>query len=188
MSAVWNRFASLCTKLMSANRKRLCVHYLTYLRSGEKTVFLLSVRFFHVVFGLAVDIFGHARSFADRKKQPVIQPYIFAPVKKNGVLTRINISVMEIVTIEKKTFELWKQRFESFVGRVDALCVPLRRKRDKWLDNCETCRLLNVSARTMQTYRDTGKLPYSQINNKIYYKISDVETFMQNHVKNNSKK
>ena len=55
---------------------------------------------------------------------------------------------MEIVTIEKKTFELWKQRFENFVGRVDALCVPLRRKRDKWLDNCETCRLLNVSART----------------------------------------
>lgn len=51
---------------------------------------------------------------------------------------------MEIVTIEKKTFELWKQRFENFAGRVDALCVPLRRKRDKWLDNCETCRLLNV--------------------------------------------
>ena len=44
---------------------------------------------------------------------------------------------MEIVTIEKRTFELWKQRFENFVGRVDALCVPLRRKRDKWLDNCE---------------------------------------------------
>ena len=39
---------------------------------------------------------------------------------------------MEIVTIEKRTFELWKQRFENFVGRVDALCVPLRRKRDKW--------------------------------------------------------
>ena len=88
---------------------------------------------------------------------------------------------MEIVTIEKRTFELWKQRFENFVGRVDALCVPLRR-------NCETCRLLNVSARTMQTYRDTGKLPYSQINNKIYYKASDVETFLLNQVRDNSKK
>ena len=95
---------------------------------------------------------------------------------------------MEIVTIEKKTFELWQEKFNRFINRMDALCIPLRRKQDKWLDNCETCRLLNVSARTMQTYRDTGKLPYSQINNKIYYKISDVETFMQNHVKNNSKK
>ncbi|MCS2957039.1 helix-turn-helix domain-containing protein [Bacteroides salyersiae] len=149
---------------------------------------MLSVRFFRVVVGVVVDIFGHARSFSDRKKQPVIQSYIFAPVKKNGILTKINISVMEIVTIEKRTFELWKQRFENFVGRVDALCVPLRRKRDKWLDNCETCRLLNVSARTMQTYRDTGKLPYSQINNKIYYKASDVETFLLDQVRDNSKK
>jgi hypothetical protein len=57
----------------------------------KKQFFLLLVRFFRVVVGLAVDILGHARSFADRKKQPVIQPYIFAPVKKNGVLTRINI-------------------------------------------------------------------------------------------------
>lgn len=91
MPAVWNRFASLCFKLISANGKRICVRYLTYLGSGEKTGFLLSVRFFRIVFGLAVDIFGHARSFADRDKQPVIQSYIFAPVKKNGVLTRINI-------------------------------------------------------------------------------------------------
>ena len=95
---------------------------------------------------------------------------------------------MEIVTIEKKIFELWQEKFNHFIHRMDALSTPLRRKQDKWLDNCETCRLLNVSARTMQTYRDTGKLPYSQINNKIYYKVSDVETFMQNHVKNNSKK
>lgn len=95
---------------------------------------------------------------------------------------------MEIVTIEKKIFELWQEKFNHFIHRMDALFTPLRRKQDKWLDNCETCRLLNVSARTMQTYRDTGKLPYSQINNKIYYKVSDVETFMQNHVKNNSKK
>ena len=112
MSAVWNRFASLCAKLMSANGKRLCVHYLTYLGSGEKTGFLLSVRFFRVVVGLAVDILGHARSFADRKKQPVIPPYIFAPVKNNGVLTRINISVMEIVTIE----DVYKRQVLEYTG------------------------------------------------------------------------
>ena len=113
-----------------------------------KTEISVLLLFLSCSLGAVVDIFGHVRSFADRKKQPVIQS----------------------------------------VGRVDALCVPLRRKRDKWLDNCETCRLLNVSARTMQTYRDTGKLPYSQINNKIYYKASDVETFLLNQVRDNSKK
>ena len=70
---------------------------------------------------------------------------------------------------------------------MDALCLPLRRKQDKGLDNSEACRLLNVSSRTMQTYRDTGKLPYSQINSKIYYKASDVETFILNQVKNTPK-
>lgn len=31
---------------------------------------------------------------------------------------------MEIVTIEKKTFEFWKQRFENFVGACGcALCA-----------------------------------------------------------------
>ena len=48
--------------------------------------------------------------------------------------------------------------------------------------------MLNVSARTMQTYRDTGKLPYSQINGKIYYKASDVEAFLLDQVRDNSKK
>ena len=95
---------------------------------------------------------------------------------------------MEIVTIEKRTFELWKQKFEEFISRMDELYSPLRKKQDKWLDNWETCRLLNVSSRTMQTYRDTGKLPYSQINSKIYYKASDVETFVQNRVNNKLKK
>ena len=89
---------------MSANGKRLCVHYLTYLGSGEKTGFLLSVHFFRVVVGLAVDIFGHVRSFADRKKQPVIQPYIFAPVKKNGVLIIINILNLNIILMKIKLF------------------------------------------------------------------------------------
>ena len=66
---------------------------------------------------------------------------------------------MEIVTIEKKHSNFGRKSLTTFIHRMDALCIPLRRKQDKWLDNCETCRLLNVSARTMQTYRDTGKLP-----------------------------
>lgn len=94
---------------------------------------------------------------------------------------------MEIITIEKKTFELWKQKFEEFINRMDALCAPHRKKQEKWLDNSDVCRLLNVSARTLQTYRDTGKLPYSQINSKIYYKASDVDAFVQSKVNKQTK-
>ena len=91
---------------------------------------------------------------------------------------------MEVVMIEKETLEILQQRFENFVSRMDALCATLCKASEKWLDNSEVCRLLNVSMRTMQTYRDTGKLAYSQINGKIYYKVSDVEDFMRSHLKN----
>ena len=95
---------------------------------------------------------------------------------------------MEIVTIERKHSSFGRKNLTT-LSIVWMPCVFLcgENRISGWI-TAETCRLLNVSARTMQTYRDTGKLPYSQINNKIYYKVSDVETFMQNHVKNNSKK
>lgn len=90
---------------------------------------------------------------------------------------------MKIVTIEARTFELWKTKFEEFAQRMETLCAPYKKNKETWLDNSDVCRLLNVSARTMQTYRDTGKLPYSQINNKLYYKASDVQRFIDEKIK-----
>ncbi|MCS2278749.1 helix-turn-helix domain-containing protein [Bacteroides thetaiotaomicron] len=43
---------------------------------------------------------------------------------------------------------------------------------------------LNISLRTLQMFRDTGKLPYSQINHKMYYKTEDVEHLLL-YVQNN---
>ena len=65
MSAVWNRFAALCTKLMSANRKRLCVYYLTYLESGGKQVFCYRFVSFVLLLGwwwTFSDTQGHLRT------------------------------------------------------------------------------------------------------------------------------
>ena len=66
---------------------------------------------------------------------------------------------MEIVAIEKRTFEQMMQRFEDF-------------------DNKQVCELLKISSRTLQTYRDTGVLPFSQIGRKCYYKAIDIEQFI----------
>jgi hypothetical protein len=54
---------------------------------------------------------------------------------------------------------------------------------DRWLDIQETCLLLNVSKRTLQTYRDTGILPFSQIGSKIYYKAVDIQKHLEKHYK-----
>ena len=43
------------------------------------------------------------------------------------------------------------------------------------MDIQEVCLRLNISPRTLQTLRDTGKLAYSQIQHKISYKAEDAE-------------
>jgi hypothetical protein len=86
---------------------------------------------------------------------------------------------MEIVNIEKRTFEAMIARFEQFVKRIDALCGRKDKGLQKWLDNQDVCRMLNISKRTLQTYRDNGTLPYSQINHKMYYKQEDVQHVME---------
>lgn len=84
---------------------------------------------------------------------------------------------MEIIAIEKRTFEQMIQRFEDFAKQVNALCGQSRRN-ENWLDNKQVCELLKISPRTLQTYRDTGVLLYSQIGRKCYYKDSDIEQFI----------
>jgi carbamoylphosphate synthase small subunit len=84
---------------------------------------------------------------------------------------------MEIINVEARTFEVMMTRFETFADRVDTLC---RANGDKtmqqWLDTQEVCQILGIqSKRTIQTYRDNGTLPYSQIGYKMYYRPADVE-------------
>ena len=83
---------------------------------------------------------------------------------------------MEIVSIERKTFEAMVAKFEHFVCRMDAICQRHGEKRmSEWMDNQDVCRMLNISPRTLQTLRDNGTLAYSQINHKTYYRPEDVE-------------
>jgi hypothetical protein len=84
---------------------------------------------------------------------------------------------MEIVAIESKTFEQIKQRFEDFSNQVKNLCGDNQDK-EKWLGNEDVCGLLKISMRTLQSYRDNGILPYSQIGRKCYYRVSDIENLI----------
>ncbi len=82
---------------------------------------------------------------------------------------------MEIVNIEARTFEAMMSRFEAFAQKVEKLCEGQDKGLKKWFDNQEVCQILNISKRSLQTYRDNGTLPYTQINHKMFYKPEDVE-------------
>jgi len=82
---------------------------------------------------------------------------------------------MEVVTIEKRTFSYVCERFIEFTKRIESLCNTHIQKVENWLDSQEVCLLLGFSKRTLQYYRSNGRLAYSQIGSKIYYKSSDIE-------------
>ena len=86
---------------------------------------------------------------------------------------------MEVVSIERSTYEELLTSFNSFVTKMKEMAS---RGTDKglgnWLDNQDVCQMLNISPRTLQTFRDNGTLAYSQINRKVYYKPEDVESII----------
>lgn len=48
-----------------------------------------------------------------------------------------------------------------------------------WLDTEDVCKVLKVTKRTIQKYRDTLILPYSQVGKKILYKQSDIQKLLE---------
>ena len=82
---------------------------------------------------------------------------------------------MEVISIERSTYEELLTSFNSFVAKMKEMASRGNDKGlDDWLDNQDVCQMLNISPRTLQTLRDNGTLAFSQINHKVYYKPEDV--------------
>ena len=79
----------------------------------------------------------------------------------------------EATAAKKKTFEEMVSKFDNLVAKAEALCFE-DKKMSEWMDSQDVCVLLNISPRTLQTLRDSGRLAYSQINHKTYYLPEDV--------------
>lgn len=56
--------------------------------------------------------------------------------------------------------------------------------KDTWIDNQDVLQLLHISKRTLQTFRSNGTLPYSKVQGKFYYKVSDIEELLQSNYYN----
>ena len=80
---------------------------------------------------------------------------------------------------------LSKDQYAELVSRLDEITTRLNAKnelkKDTFLDNQEFLILMKISKRTAQTWRDEGRISFSQVGNKIYYKLSDVEKLLNEH-------
>ena len=55
-----------------------------------------------------------------------------------------------------------------------------KRPEDGILDNNDLQKMLKISKRTLQTWRNEGVIAYSQINSKLFYRLSDVISMLNN--------
>lgn len=70
--------------------------------------------------------------------------------------------------------------FESFMNQISLLCDRHNDKSsNEWLDAQDVCDILNIGPRTLQTYRKNGKIGFSMIDRKIFYKPCDVEKILK---------
>ena len=82
---------------------------------------------------------------------------------------------MEVVTIEKKTFEAMLTEMRALTEKVYTLQHKCNEERlAQWLDGQEVCLQLRISPRTLQTMRDNRLIGYTQINRKFYYSPEEV--------------
>ena len=85
---------------------------------------------------------------------------------------------MEAIIITKDQFSDFMSKLDTIQSQLNSKADP---KKETFLDNQEFLLLMKISKRTAQTWRDEGKISFSQVGSKIYYKLSDVEKLLQEH-------
>jgi|SRR5690554_425848 len=88
---------------------------------------------------------------------------------------------MEITILNIQNLRDLQKEVKDVSNLIAEMTAPYKvlQQATKWLDQQEACQLLNISKRTLQTYRAKGILGATQINRKTYFRLSDVELLMQ---------
>ena len=74
----------------------------------------------------------------------------------------------------------------DFIERLNAIEYKLKKMQyinDVFLDNYEFLKVMNISKRTAQSWRDSGIVSFSQVGAKIYYRFSDIEELLNKNYK-----
>lgn len=50
---------------------------------------------------------------------------------------------------------------------------------ERYLNNNQVCEMLHISQRTLQDYRDKGRISFYKLEGKILYKLSDIEKLLE---------
>ena len=87
---------------------------------------------------------------------------------------------MDIVAIERVSFDSFRKKLEQIISLADNtflspsdMCIE-----KEWIEGKTLAASLNIPLRTLQSLRENGKLSFSTIGKKVYYKVSEVQKIL----------
>ncbi|MCL1672934.1 helix-turn-helix domain-containing protein [Sphingobacterium thalpophilum] len=95
---------------------------------------------------------------------------------------------MDLFTNDNDEIIAHKEMITQLRTRIESILKNYRpvMNGEIYLSGEDLCKLLHISKRTLQQYRDDNILPYIQIGGKIIYKETDILTILeQNYISNN---
>lgn len=73
----------------------------------------------------------------------------------------------------------FKEILERLTRMEALLKVKQSAPEDVFVDNQEFLQIMNISKRTAQSWRDLKIIAFSQVGNKIYYKLADIISLLE---------
>ena len=86
---------------------------------------------------------------------------------------------MEVITIQSEAFKALMNKLNAMEEQIEKIGNRRPRLEDEYIDSTEVCRLLQVSRKTLDRYREQDLIPYTKIKKRVYYRFSDLDAFMQ---------
>ncbi len=79
------------------------------------------------------------------------------------------------------------EQLQTSIDELKSLIVSKEKEAllGRWIESEEARKMLGVSPKTWQNYRDSRVIPFSQFGRKIYVKLSDINAFMESHIVRN---
>ncbi|WP_418509770.1 helix-turn-helix domain-containing protein [Corallibacter sp.] len=78
----------------------------------------------------------------------------------------------------------WNKLFERFQSLVNKLENNITQDPELiLLDNADLLQLFKISHKTAQSWRDNNVIAFSQIGNKLYYRLSDINKLLDDNYK-----
>ena len=76
--------------------------------------------------------------------------------------------------------------WQTLLGKLEELTTLITQRNkgevnDEWIESTQARKMLGVSPKTWQNYRDSRVIPFSQFGRKIYVKRGDLYAFMEKH-------